>query len=384
MKKFFSRKINLLIIAGLALALLLFFYVLFRGREVESPTIYDENNATYIPTPSPETATGKLHPITDMGGRVLRIVGWQNSTFDIFALGDTPVTHAAYLMQENARRVQREFNVIFDVTTFAYEDLLSNLDAADVIMLPGHMMLTAAMNEMILPICQINLPNSDVLGTNIFASTDNHGMGYVWAFRDNRPDLNTFALGVNLDIIAALEAQNPVDIYNNGLWTWDAMLDIMRSAVDGGYFGIAGQPFDFISQHSNALEFAETIFAEGLWHGENFDDWWNNSFAFLDGNAMFFPISVWMLNAFEPQFDFAVMPFPESRGPWRRGFVLPVNSEWEPADVLLIMEELFAWPGNDHGILMEDVSRLLPTDGDVARFYYVSKNVFSDVALTAP
>jgi hypothetical protein len=181
-----------------------------------------------------------------------------------------------------------------------------------------------------------------------------------------------------------------VDLYEAGEWTWEAMLDIMRRATRDttgdtviNQFGIAGQPGDnpehlirpthailadgdlnYAMDHPytmRALEFAEQIFHEGLWATEaggvlDAGNWSRNFHSGTrEASAALFPTVTWALQEAPPAFDMRWVPFPlgpdnTSGNSWmsgfRQGISVPVGSGWEVEEVLIILEELFSWPGD--------------------------------------
>jgi len=244
---------------------------------------------------------------------------------------------------------------------------------------------------------------------------------------DSRPDLFAFTMGVNLDLIRAIGAPNPVDLYNAGQWDWDAALNIIRLATadttgDGltDRFGLSGQPNDviinfigandgilvdddlnFAFDHPNtieALEFMDIIFSEGLFchdHGNfNPGDWGRNFWSAHGGHVALFNAVVWGLNNGDLPFDFAIVPWPAGpsnttgatgMGGWREGVGIPHAASWDPADILMVVEEFYAWSGGDMFIMHEDALNwprsVFPTEEDVIRTIAVADNSVRDIGL---
>jgi hypothetical protein len=239
-----------------------------------------------------------------------------------------------------------------------------------------------------------------MFGAQLYSAPNtSDAVGNVWTVNQHSLVHDARVLGVNLDIIERENLPNPVDLHHAGLWTWDAMLDIMRAATRetpaGPQFGIAGQPGDIVKfligsndgvmvdenfnygfAHPNtvaALEFAEVIFGERLWASENgvmdAGNWDRNFYSGKrDGNAVLFSTVIWGLDNAPPNFDFAVVPFPT--GPnnttgntWMRGMeqgiAIPVGvQDWTVEEIVIILDELFSWPGHHY--------RLLFTTGELA------------------
>jgi len=417
-------------IVAILLVLALVFVTACRNNEDDNETVPTANEGTSETPPAGGTApangtndapatpasTVVIHEPQDMGGRTVRISSWWEGSQNFIGFGDEPDpgTAANYLterlMWDNTRRVEREFNTSFEEVLIDFGYVLSTITSSvmagepvsDIAFLGGSMTLSSAVSGTILPLDEINLSSSDIFGAGIYGQIRVNELGHVWVVGPNEPYPGGMGMGVNLNIINAIGAQNPVDLYNAGQWTWENALEIMRLATrdttgDGiiDQFGIAGQPGDFVAyiigsndgllvtddfqygfDHPNtieAFEFAETIFREGLWeydrvHGFNVGDWGRNFWAAHDGNAALFTASYWTTNYGDLPFEFALVPWPT--GPsntsgntflagWRQGFAFPASSDWAPADLLMVFEELTAWSGDDPGLLDESVLNML-------------------------
>jgi len=409
----------------------------------------NDNQTTTATTPvSPvEPADPGIHTPRDLGGGTITFGGWWEGVLPFAPTNPDwepdPATSGNYLIDrmiwDNARRVEQEFNISFYHNIIYYHDNIPLLTASvmagdpisDIQMLSGGMTLNAVVGNLIHPLDTINLPGSDILGANVFAHIVSSGMGHDWTFIDNQPDPHGTSLGVNLDIINAIGAPNPVELYNQGRWGWNEMMEIMRMATqdttgDGiiDQFGIAGQPsyitmhlvggndgevmspdFQFYFDSPNtmqALEFAESIFLEGLWQYDrsgnpNIYDWGLNFWAYLEGRSALFVTATWALQDGQPSFDYAVVPFPT--GPantsgntwltgWVQGLALPAGSAWAPSDLLMIAEELYSWPGSDPGLMMEGgmgwPRQILPTEECVQRQLSTPRTRNSQIAMSVP
>jgi len=234
-------------------------------------------------------------------------------------------------------------------------------------------------------------------------------------------------------IINSDQLPNPIELFEAGDWTWDAMLEIMRAATrstrgDGviDQFGIAGQPGDIVMHligandgimvnenfnygfdHPNtvaALEFAEQIFLEALWAHEppyvmDVSNWDRNFYSGKrDGNAALFPAITWSLDNMKPNFNYGFVPFPTgpnnttgntSLGGLQQGLAVPVGTDWDITDILIILEELFSWPGNNPELLYESfftewMREVFPTEADVQRAIHAGRTVASDIGRDVP
>jgi len=446
----FSRK------AGLVVALLLALVLVFSACNRESG---EEGGATTnggSPQP-PEgeahgTVTndsavpmGNLHPITDFGGRVIRTISNFESTM-LYSAWDweepDPATSDNYfnarLIWDNAQRVYEQFNITQEAIFMEYglhmEALLSSVMAgdplADIAVLDSGSSMTAIRGNLIHSLDSINLPNSDLLGPQIYTRKIAYFLNEYWTFYHSSPYAMPWGLGVNMDIINSIGAPSPADLYNQGRWTWDEWLNIMRMATadttgDGMFdrWGLAGQPAD-IGMHLlpandgrmlnddltfgwdspnsvETLEFLATIFREGLWQydavaGFDTDDWNRNFHAFQSGQAATWLAVTWGGLDNLP-FDWIFVPIPlgpsNTSGntwsrPWDQGRGFVVGTDWTPEDLLMISEEFLSWSG-DEVELMHDGNLGWPrgvyqTEGCIERLVAMNFTGFGDVGRLIP
>lgn len=394
-----------------AVALVGVFFLFSSTREFE----------LHKPDSSPVKATliarGNLHPLRDFEGRTLRVATWYPRPIMQFAWGDEPCEetalnyHTARLMWDNARRVERDFNVNFEFVVIPWDMYMEHEPIADVMMLNSTFIINAIQNNLIVPWNRANLPDSDILGNQIYARPVVELNGRAWAINANAVDISAWGLGVNLEIIERDSLPNPVELYEAGEWTWDAMLDIMRSATREGQFGISGQPRDIIGNliaandgmmvnanfdygfgHPNtveALQFAQKIFNENLWQPLEFPANYSRSFVMLvpPPTVTMFPITAWALENTPPCFSYAFVPFPPGPAnttgntwlaPLSQGIAMPrVGSSWEIEDALIILEELFSWAYPNSSLLIETAAtdwlrEIFPSEADVQRFIAAS------------
>jgi multiple sugar transport system substrate-binding protein len=386
---------------------------------------------------------GNIHEIRDFGGRTLRIGAWWATPIGAIAWGDEPdrATSDNYpiarMMWDNARRVEREFNVNFEAVFVGYDDFFPTLSSgvltgspfADVVIADGWMQLDG-LGTIFQPWNRegINLPDSDILGPRVYATATTQDDLFIWAISQHSVEAEGVGLGVNLDMVNRFSLANPIELYEAGEWTWDAMLELMRDATrdttGGGvddHFGIGGQPGEIIQHligandgvmvdgnmnygfgHPNTietLEFVQQIFSERLWYAEaggimDTGNWTRNFYAaYEDGVALLFPAVTWGFQNSPPAFNFGFVPFP--MGPsnttgntWLRGLeqgiAIPVGSDWDPEEILIIMEELFSWPGDEPELLFEAgqidwMREHFRTEEDVQRAIHAGATAASDI-----
>ncbi|MCL2225390.1 MAG: extracellular solute-binding protein [Defluviitaleaceae bacterium] len=421
------------------------------GNEVTPPPTVDNGGAQDPVVTPPDGdqppqiglqigAGAGVHEVRDFGGRTLTIGAWWADPIGPWLFGPAPTPDTlnysiVRAMWDNARRVEQEFNVNFAQVTVTHEEFLPTLASsvlagdpfADVVYLEGWMMLEAMGS--IVQSMNVNLPASDMLGAQRFSGpTTQDEIGNIWAVNPHSVIDNAFVLAVNLDIINAEGLPNPVELYEAGQWTWDAMLQIMRGATrdtDGDgvvdQFGIAGQPGDIVQHligandgimvdayfnygftHPNtvrALEFVEQIFQEQLWHSEeggvmNTANWDRNFYAGnREARAALFPTRTWGIDNAPPAFEFAVVPFPmgpdnTSGNTWlygmRQGISVPVGTPWAVEDIVVILDELFSWPGEHPELLfaagsIDWMRETFLTEDDVQRAVRAGLTAASDV-----
>jgi len=334
------------------------------------------------------------------------------------------------LIWDNARRVEHDFNFTLEEWVsrgsahFAGQlrtSVLAGSAITDLIFAPPNILFEAVLGGQMQPLCQINLPCSDLLGNQFFSRFVAEGFGYAWAFHTTEPDTSAFTLGVNLDVINAAGAPNPVELYNNNQWTWDAMLNIMRmttleTAGEQTQWGIIGRPCELLRNfigandgvivtedyrfgfdHPNtleALEFIETIMGEQLWMWDTYVTFYGNGGSsmisrwsdFQSGNFAFKTGLHWSLSSPDDiPFDFAVIPLPAgpsntsgstSGGGWQTGVAFPRAASIEAVHLLMIMEEYFSWSVNEperlHDMAITWGRGIVLTEDNAARHVYAA------------
>jgi len=406
----------------------------------------ESGNGAPVANDDDVVSTAGLHAPRDLGGRTLRFHSWWDGSQTFVNAGEAPdpATAGNYYAErrvwENTQRVMQEFNISFDfgLTDFGYNiptlttAVMAGAPNSELHFVDGTGSLITALGDIIVPIDSINLPGSDLLGPRVYSQVRVETLGHLWTFGPNEPNPGAMTMGVNLDIINAIGAPNPVELYNAGQWNWANALDIMRNATadttgDGTIdrWGLAGQPGDIIAyfiggndgilvtddlnfgmDHPNtveALEFMELIFREGLWEfcpvqGADPGDWGRNFWAAHDGNSALFSASYWTLNYGDLPFEFAIVPFPTGpsntsgntwMGGWQQGFSIPTaNANWTPAEVLMIFEELVSWPGDEPELLAEDVHNMLraryPTEADMMRQLNATNTMANEMGMVVP
>ena len=415
-------------------------------------TVVDNNQPPAPPivveTPEPATATdveeyALIVRELDLEGRVITSASW----WDVMRGRGTgseppdPATVANYLVErmqwDNLRRIEEEFNVSFDyiilpqgeVSPTLLASVMAGDSLADIWYLLGGQNFSAINGDLLHSASAFAPPTADMLNAQRVMRPRNNLFGEIWNFSDTSPMVHGMGMGVNLDIINAIGAPNPVDLFNAGEWTWDAMREIMIMATkdttgDGSIdqFGISGQPHNIMINliaandghlvnpdtltyafgDPNTLEALEFIFdifnTYNVWYydstsGNPMGDWGRNTFSYRDGRSALFTTATWMLQYDNLPFEYAFVPYPlgpSSRNGFVRmygfssGYAIPVTTQ-NPQDVLRIMEEVFSWAIDEPELItMAALDYARPawlTDDDVWRVIHVGDHVSTDIGM---
>jgi multiple sugar transport system substrate-binding protein len=350
-------------------------------------------------------------PVKDMGGRDFRWLSW----WDLQGTmpGDPPpnpdesdnyMIHM--MMWENEMRVYNDYNVTITNVTVGFDEVMEVLTtsvmagdpAADLVNLGGGWILNAIIGNLLIPYEDFLPPDHDIFTTRDHGNATSFLLDRTWTVeRRNRPNGGCF-VGVNLDIIRSIGAENPAELYDRGEWTMDKYVDIARLATrdttgDGNIdqYGIGGQPVDILNAmiaandgmlvtpdlkygydhpHSmRAIEYAYQIFnVDKSWNydplsGAEFWDWNRNTYAFLEGRTAMFHAWIWSLPDLEDRtFDYTAVPYP--KGPdnmgdysyfssFEQGVAIPRGIN-DPEDVFTIWYEMGKWYGNDFDLKDEE------------------------------
>jgi len=440
MKNFIS-KAKIPVFATMAILLLVL--TACSNNNEEATNNQDPAVANNVTDPTITDDTTPVVSSLDLGGRVITSASWWDVWRGRGTDSEPPdpavvVNYLAERMQwDNMRRIEQEFNVSFDYVILSQGELVPTLLASvmagdsigDVVYLLGGQAFASANGDLLHPVSVFAPSTSDMLTTQVFMRPRNLLNGEFWNFSDTSPMVHGMGMGVNLDIINAIGAPNPVDLFNAGEWTWDAMREIMVMATmdttgDGviDQFGISGQPnnimINLIAANNGhlvcpvtltyglgdpntleALEFVHEIFNTlNVWYydstsGNPMGDWGRNTFSYRDGRSALFTAATWMLQDDNLPFEYAMVPYPV--GPsspydyvrmygFSSGYGMPVTTT-NPQDVFRIMEEVMFWPGDEPELLtlaiLEYARPAWLTEEDVFRAMYVGENVKTDLGM---
>ena len=321
--------------------------------------------------------------IRDLGGREIRIAAaWAYLPFTTGGVEPNRASSLNYTLDraiyDQIQLSSVQYNVVLTALHIDHNMIMPTLEAsvaagapfADMVLLAGEMVLPAITGDLIYALEEFTT-QADFFGTEGFPRATSEFAGFHWTIAPYAMTFDGTFLGVNLDIVRSIREENPVTSYDSGYWTYERFMEIMQAAVDAGYYGISGIPGDIISHlvasnggafvnpnftvdYNNprtieAFDIAGQIFADGLWQtGKGYHNFHGNLFAFMDGQSLFFPLSVWVVREENIPFPFAVVPFPkgaEGDGSYSfmRGFdmglAIPRGTP-NPADVLTVFESI--------------------------------------------
>jgi len=444
-----ARKLVILIAALGVLALLL--VACGNNNNADPPTTTAPTAAPTTTGPTETTApptTTEPAPVQpefpDLDGRVVRFgsqamywftsIGSFNEDGWVTPVDDNPNYFVHRLRYENRQRVEELFNIVIEPVLIPGGEIIGRLGTANlageayvdiIYMGPAHVN-TAFSRGYVMPINDLGRPDSNWRTTQTHMwpglTVDGDILGLVRPL----PVMNQQGIFVNLDVINAFGAPNPVDLFDRGEWTWDAMRDIMAMTTSGDYFGVSGalgqammhfivandayivNPVTLEIGHDNpaalaAMEFFQEILANGWfmvadYEADNYLVAGANSPSFNQGrSALHFVPGVATINA-ERNAAGGTLPMnfdwvPHPVGPnntsgvtyqnnGRNNESIIVGAE-DPEILLWILEELFMWPGYDYYVEHEadhDWARAwAPNEALVSRLVNNGTNMAADL-----
>ena len=346
----------------------------------------------------------------DMDGRVFKLASWD----------------AAYMStKETIVEPDPEVSTDYDIEKMKYDHFMGlledyNCDIANVVIDHGQLLdslatsvmagdpigdwitlvnddvLSAALGNLIVPFNEFLPADHDLFTTKQYTRPVGEVAGKVWTVQPYGLNTDGTFLGVNLDIIRAIGAPNPVELYERGEWTVDNFMEICRLATKDttgsgsiDQYGISGfsneivsgllaangvtpvtDDFKFGYDSPQAMYTLETIYQIfAIDRTFNFDpnsgaafwDFNRNTYAFQEGRSCFFVAAFWIMpDAGDWAFDYTAVPFP--KGPSYDGhsffmsFGMGVGvprGTINPEDAFLIYEKYWNWYGEDPELLTE-------------------------------
>ena len=398
----------------------------------------DEGNNNATPTPTvtqggtPDTTTPDETPNpADLLNRDIRVICWWQYLPNTDDPQPDPATSTNYqndrLWRDNQMRIEEQFGVTFsniviprsDLSEAVITSVLAGDPIADLTMFGDEHMLGVITGNIIMSADMYASPQSDLFNANRVVRPIAIFQDKIWSFGRNELETQGHALVVNMDILNAIGGQNPVELWERGEWTWDALRELMELAMIstvGGetVFGIGG-PVDYIFHtliasndgimvdpdtwtyafdHPNtmaALQFGYDIFSQRMWHydpgAEPMGNWWSDFIRFMEGRTLFFFASTWAFESDRPHFEYTPLPFPIGPNGSRhiqlvgfpQGMTITAGVQ-NPSDVYMLYEELLQWAGDrmylweegafeyarNSWLTEDDVQRMLHHIGDHA------------------
>jgi len=465
MKKSFILK---LVVLCMVLSVFVLAFAACRSNEPDTPAATpapatpEPAPATPAPTPEPELEPEPEGPaIPDLGGRVIRISTQERGVFGFLGplhpeeneFRDADPDSAHYFRESmqiaNRLRVEEMFNIVIEpihtpggqFANVFRESALAGERVADIWEAGGGQNLIGATSGYIYPLDVLAARLYAETGATVSFMTDRHTSwpwlefdGHYWSIGRPLPTMSNTGFLLNMDIIEQFGAPNPVELYERGEWTWDALRQVLEMTTqdttgDGTFdvWGFSGsipsligqliianggrfvEPADLTLGHTTpqameAMEFAYEIMS----------NWWTPGdleaeFLTRGGhNDMFFREGLsaigigWpgilgnILDAGEEiNYNWvAIPPGPRNTdglttsGGLRNG-VMVIEGAEDPHYLLWILDELFAWPGDEWYELeftfdMDWARRFMPDEAAVQRLFDIGyRQVHVDIGSLA-
>lgn len=319
----------------------------------ETPT---EAPATEAPAPVENEAEDLAAiPKEDYGGRVFKFASW----FKTVMTSDDPepnpadstYSEAEVLHYNALHQFMEDYNCSVEFLMVPQEEIFTTFTTsvmagdpfADVVMIAPGNIVSAIKNQQIMSIDEYVPAGSDPYTTQKWSKPGVSFMGKSWYLEKYALPMDAYLMGINLDIIAAIGAEDPRTLYQNGQWTWDKFVEIAKLAAsntsstgmtdqwgltgwtqwilealiasnDGTLVGPNGENGLTDPKTVRALEFFDQIYnidkvaylsSGGIW------DWGGNMDAYQQGNSAFFLYLDWQGGAGNIGYNWGVVPFPK-------------------------------------------------------------------------
>ena len=211
------------------------------ATETQTPTDPDDvDEPDDTPAHDPDDVRFKWDPI-DMGITIVRGANFeQGSDFsDMEPPDPAEDTAIAFARYENFRRLEAKYNVRVETVTLNFGDILPQLalakmagdDFCDLIWFNTQFITQSVANDLVYDIPSIAPPDASYVTDEIFLFSPGPVLGKDVFLAENRPFFNADYLIINQDIINQVGAPNPVDLYNEGRWTWEAFREVALMAT---------------------------------------------------------------------------------------------------------------------------------------------------------
>lgn len=230
---------------------------------------------------------------------------------------------------DKMRSLEDKFNIRFEFVDMTFAGVRESINTSimagtpdvDVYCVDLQWAVPLVLNNLCLPVRAYAPEDSDMFSVSpkVMSTVNIAGNADDFLLRPASPGSDIwslYSLGFNKDILDEFSQPCPQDLWDEGRWTWDAWMDIMRAVTDSGrgtygYGGAFGHDLGYLLM-SNGAGIALTD-QEGLTSGPtlqvlnlifnmyNVDrvarpydetDYWNSS-SWSDGNIAFFPWVTW-------------------------------------------------------------------------------------------
>ena len=185
----------------------------------------------------PNDVTTKWAPI-DMGITIIMGANYeQGGNLSDMEAPDPAVDSAiAFARYDNFRRLEEKYNIRTEGVVLNFGDILPQLalavmagdDYCDLIWFNSQFATQSAANNLVYDIPTICPPDASYVTDEIFLFSPGPVLGKNIFLAENRPFFNADYLIINQDIINQAGAPNPVDLYKEGKWTWDAFREVAQ------------------------------------------------------------------------------------------------------------------------------------------------------------
>ena len=405
--------------------------------------------ATTAPVTKPPTEAGVTFP--DLGGREIRISTQERGVFGFLgpldaeenAFRDADPESPQYFRETmqiaNRQRVEELFNIVIvpihtpggSFANVHREAVMAGDLHAEIWEASGGQNFIGATSGYIYALDELANRLYAETGATLSFMTDRNTAwpwldfeGNYWTVGRPLPTMSNWIIMLNMDILEQFGAPNPVELYERGEWTWDAMRQIMEMTTqdltgDGemdtwGFTGsISSMLANFIIANGGRFVQPDTLtlghtYIEAMeameFVYEIMNNWWrpgdpdaellarggHNDMFFREGmSAMAFGwpgIFGNILDAGE-EINYNHVPIPlgprntdgiSTSGGLRNGVMVMQGTE-DPHYLLWIIDELFAWPGDEWYELeftfdMDWARRFMPDEAAVQRLFNIGYN----------
>ena len=358
-----------------------------------------EPDDTWISDPG--DVTTKWEPI-DMGITIVMGANFEigSDISDMEPPDPAEANAIAFARYDNFRRLEEKYNVRVEAIQMDFGDILPQLvlakmagdDFVDLLWFDSQLIVQSVANDLVYDIHAIAPADASYLTDEIYVFSPTEVLGKHPFLGQNRAPHNADYLIINQDIINQVGAPNPVDLYNEGKWTWDAFREIALMATrdtnnsgEINQWGISGwfpwfagavvasngaQLTDMATMTANvnsapvleAFQFFQDLVLEDrsffmpesdgmfeIW------DWGATMDAFKQGNIAMACTRFWNDQGRDYPWNTSALPMPT--GPSNRidgptyfislsEFVMPATSKY-PTWVYMIFEEMQYWHEGD-------------------------------------